>query len=244
MLKFKSFNFNPFQTCCSVIWDDNSKNEASKENKIPGIIIDPSFYTENERNELFSFIENKGIEPQKILLTHAHFDHIFGVCECINQYNIPVYMHPADKITLNHNEAFAKLFRLKVPNMNFETVDIHQGDKIRINDNANEVEFEVIETPGHTPGGVCYYDKMNKILFSGDTLFAGSIGRTDSVIGDYDKLIVSIMDKIMGIDGETFVVPGHGPTTSISQERTHNPFLEPFNEPLEENPYYKPEEEE
>ena len=89
----------------------------------------------------------------------------------------------------------------------------------------------MITTPGHTPGGVCFYDKADKVVFTGDTLFAGSIGRTDHPGGDYDKLIVSLMDKLMGIPGDVTVFPGHGHNTMISDERTHNPFLQPFNEP-------------
>ena len=93
------------------------------------------------------------------------------------------------------------------------------------------IELQVIATPGHTPGGVCWYGEKDGVLFSGDTLFAGAIGRTDNAWGDYDKMIVAIMDKLMGLDGHVSVLPGHGPESSIAYERTHNPFLQPFNEP-------------
>ena len=102
-----------------------------------------------------------------------------------------------------------------------------EGDEIAF----GNTKFSVIETPGHTFGGVCYYCKEEKLLVSGDTLFAGAIGRTDSQWGDYDKLIVAIMEKLMGLDGDVEVIPGHGPVTNIGYERTHNPFLQPFNEP-------------
>ena len=98
--------------------------------------------------------------------------------------------------------------------------------------------FKVITTPGHTPGSVCYLNEKYGVMFTGDTLFAGSIGRTDLPMGEYDDLIRSIMDKLMGLDGDTDILPGHGGRSSIGWERTHNPFLEPFNEKEEE---YNPE---
>ena len=93
--------------------------------------------------------------------------------------------------------------------------------------------FKVIATPGHTPGCVCFYNEEAGILLSGDTLFAGAIGRTDLLGGDYDKEISSIMDRLIGLPGDVDVLPGHGPRSSIAEERTGNPFLQPFNEPWE-----------
>ena len=94
-----------------------------------------------------------------------------------------------------------------------------------------KTEFTVISSPGHTPGGVCLYDAADKALFTGDTLFAGCIGRTDLPGGDYDQLIVGIMEKLLVLPADVTVFPGHGGTSSIADERTHNPFLQPFNEP-------------
>src|SRR5574344_1741846 len=91
--------------------------------------------------------------------------------------------------------------------------------------------FLVISRPLLTSGGISFLDRKDNVLFSGDTLFAGSIGRTDHPWGDYDKLIKSVMDKLMGLDGDTVVIPGHGPRTTIGAEAAHNPFLIPFNEP-------------
>ena len=93
--------------------------------------------------------------------------------------------------------------------------------------------FEVIHTPGHTPGGVCFLEREAEVLFTGDTLFAGSIGRTDFLYSEYDDEIRSIMEKIILLDPAIRIFPGHGPTSTIGQERTGNPFLEPFNEPEE-----------
>ena len=119
---------------------------------------------------------------------------------------------------------------LERPELKFESKGIEDGEVLELAD----MKIEVIFTPGHTPGGVCYLLRDEKVMFTGDTLFAGTIGRTDLPGGDYDKLIVSIMDKLMGLPGDVDVLPGHGRKTTIADERTHNPFLQPFNEPEED----------
>ena len=119
---------------------------------------------------------------------------------------------------------------LEHPKDSFRSTDIEDGQELEL----AGIKLKVIGTPGHTPGGVCYLDSEDKALFSGDTLFAGTIGRTDLEGGDYDHLIVSVMDKLMGLDGDITVYPGHAHSTTIARERTQNPFLQPFNEPEEE----------
>lgn len=219
MLKILTFQFNPFQENCSLLWDETGK----------AAIVDPGFYDAGEAQALYSKISEKGVTPVLIMLTHGHFDHIFGVKECAGKYGIPVYMNQEDNFMLQHN--FSSKFGLKEPDSSFSTLPMEDGQTVKF----GNTEFRVITTPGHTPGGVCLYDEKDKVLFSGDTLFAGSIGRTDQAGGDYDKLIVSIMDKVMGLPGDVSVFPGHGPGTTIADERTHNPFLQPFNEPDPEN---------
>ena len=145
---------------------------------------------------------------------------------CLDTYgNIPVYMHPEDVELIGMAKEMAAPYG-EHPDPAFDAVDAVDGDVI----DAVGRKWEVIATPGHTKGGLSFYCRDEKLLFSGDTLFAGSIGRTDLHGGDYGKLIVSIMDKLMGLDGDTTVIPGHGRPTTISDERTHNPFLEPWGE--------------
>lgn len=237
-IQIKSFSFNAFQECCSIVWNDSGEC----------VIIDPGFYDEDEKLRLFGFIAARGLKPVKILLTHAHFDHIYGVKACVDEYGVAVMMHPADKVILENNEYFCNMFRLNTPERGFATEDVRAGEHIRFgvadgtstgdgnaHDTASEgVDLEVIETPGHTPGGVCYLERRAKVLFSGDTLFAGAIGRTDNQWGDYDALMKGIFDGLMVLDGDIKVIPGHGPQTSIAEERMKNPFLMPFNEPDEE----------
>lgn len=220
MLSIKVFHFNPFGENTVILWDETAK----------GVIVDPGCFSPAEEDKLFSFITKENITPTAILLTHAHFDHIFGVPAVMKKYGIPVYMNPKDRIIIENNTLMSRKFNLPDAPTGFETTDISEGDTIQ----SGEAVYEVIETPGHTPGGVCFLDRKHGILLSGDTLFAGSIGRTDFPYGDYDSLIVGIMDKLMGLDGETEVIPGHGPSSNIGRERTHNPFLQPFNEKEEE----------
>lgn len=223
-MQIRNFTFNSFGERCSVIWD-NHKNSA---------IIDPGFCSVQERNELFDFIEKNSLEISAVLLTHGHFDHVFGVAECEEYFSAPIYMNKADEVILTEaNPALCNAFGLPLPKQFIQSekgyIHASEGSRIRV----GELCFEVIETPGHTPGGVCYLERSEKTLFSGDTLFAGSIGRTDNQWADYDSLMSGIFNKLMKLDGDITVIPGHGPNTSIAEERTTNPFLMPFNEPFE-----------
>ncbi|MGM9737432.1 MAG: MBL fold metallo-hydrolase [Candidatus Cryptobacteroides sp.] len=217
MIRIYTFQFNPFQECCSLVWDKSGE----------AVIIDPGFYNAAEAETLYRKIASENLVPKMILLTHGHFDHIFGVKECAVKYSIPVMMNRADNIILENDGAIAAAFGLRAPDVDFVTLPLEDGQSVAF----GETVFKVIATPGHTPGGVCFYDEADKVLFSGDTLFAGSIGRTDNAWGDYDSLIKCIMEKLMGLDGDVSIIPGHGPQTNIGRERTHNPFLQPFNEP-------------
>lgn len=218
MIKIKDFSFNYFEARCCIVWDESGKCA----------LVDPGCSTEEEYGKVTSFIASKELEPVCILLTHGHFDHVLGVAALSEKYgNIPVYMHPADKSALESNDYFCRMFDTPRPS-HFTTTDT--PEKIEV----GSLTLEVIETPGHTTGGVCYLERKEKILFSGDTLFAGSIGRSDFPGGDYDTLMKSIFEKLMTLDGDITIIPGHGPTSSIADERMTNPFLMPFNEPYVE----------
>jgi glyoxylase-like metal-dependent hydrolase (beta-lactamase superfamily II) len=219
MIHIQDFTFNSFQTRCSVVWDDS----------LSCAIVDPGCSSDAEISELTSFISSRGLKPVCIMLTHGHFDHVLGVSELAAKYQIPVLMHPADKATLANNEYFCKWFGAPLPAA-FDTTDICEGSVIEV----GSLRFEVIETPGHTPGGVSFYERSEKVLFSGDTLFAGAIGRTDHPGGDYEMLMKSILEKLVTLKGEVCVIPGHGPCTDIAREGMTNPFLLPFNEAYED----------
>lgn len=218
-MKLKHFYFNPFHVHCAVMSDADGT----------AVIVDPGAMTEDEKAALEEYIGNEHLTPGAILLTHAHFDHIYAVKRLQDKFGIPVYMHPDDYSMLEFGRKECIKYNMTVPETDFNATDISDGDPIKV----GTLEFSVIHTPGHSPGGVCYYDKADSILFSGDTLFAGTIGRSDLYGGDYDKEIVSIMEKLMTLDPETEIFPGHGPCSSIGRELSTNPFLEPFNEPEE-----------
>ena len=222
MIELRQQYYNLFRVRCSIAWKERDK----------AVIVDPGFYDGNEKAHLFALLEAEGVTPCAILLTHGHLDHIYGVKELQDKFGIPVYMSPEDRCVLAGNGASAARFGLRAPDVSFTTEDIHDGDILTF----GTMRLEVISTPGHTPGGMCFYDVYDEVLFTGDTLFAGAIGRTDLEFGDYDKEIVSIMEKIMPLDGSVHIVPGHGTGSTIAYERTHNPFLQPFNEPEEEMP--------
>jgi glyoxylase-like metal-dependent hydrolase (beta-lactamase superfamily II) len=226
MLHLEYFTFNNFQTRCTLIWDDQGYCA----------FVDPGFSTPEERDALTETISRHNLKPVCIMLTHGHFDHILGVAELAAMYApegsegaLPVYMHPDEKYTLENNSFFVRAFGAPMP-ADFETTDIAEGDTIEV----GSLRFEVISTPGHSAGGVCYYERAEKVLLSGDTLFAGAIGRSDHPGGDYDRLMKSILEKIVTLDGDVTVIPGHGPCTDIATEGMTNPFLLPFNEPYEE----------
>ena len=195
------------------------------------IIADPGNLTPEEDARLLKFLSDKGYTPEAILLTHAHPDHVYGVTRLQERFGIPVMMSPEDRHTLHYFTRLAK-FGIPVADVSFSTRDISDGDEFE----AGGIRWKVITTPGHSRGSVCYLDEADGLLLTGDTLFAGAIGRTDLEGGDYDALITSIMEKLMAIGGDTVIWPGHGPSSTIATEGTTNPFLEPFNEAEESCP--------
>lgn len=203
MLNLKIFVCNPYEENTYII-----NSEGNKE----AVIIDPGCREGEEVNSIVEYIESSGLKPVAILLTHAHMDHICGIPPLEKRYDLPVYMDPRE-----------------TPDIKFDFTPVGGGQTLHL----AGLDFKVISTPGHTPGGVCYLDREDKCLFSGDTLFAGTIGRTDLPGGNYDKLIVSVMDSIIGLPGDIEVFPGHAQSTNIARERYNNPFLQPFNEPEE-----------
>ena len=215
-MNIKRFTFNPLGEQTRVFW-----NEAHS-----AVVADPSFCTRVEREEFYNWLKDNDITLKAILLTHAHFDHIMGVQELHDQMGIPVYMNPVDTSVYIMTDMYSGKAGLPVIRHDWEITPVADGQIISI----GGMNWEVLETPGHTPGSVCYLERAEGVLLSGDTLFAGAIGRTDFAGSDYDKEIVSIMEKLIWLDAGIRVLPGHGADTTIGYERANNPFLEPFNE--------------
>jgi glyoxylase-like metal-dependent hydrolase (beta-lactamase superfamily II) len=220
MLRTRIFQFNPLGTNCIVCWEDGSPLCA---------VVDPGMSHPSDTETLTAFLREHSLTPEAILLTHGHFDHVWGVKSLLEAFPVPVYMSGADSEILARGASiFAGIPTFKSLRVDFPWQEL--PDEV----SAGGVTWKVLRTPGHTPGCVCYYSAGNNLLLSGDTLFAGAIGRTDLVGGDYDAIMRSILGTVMVLPGETDVIPGHGQPTSIAREAASNPFLEPFNEPLPE----------
>lgn len=233
MIHIEHFTFNSFQTNSFILWDESGKCA----------IADPGCSSEAELSRLTGFIDDKGFEPVCILLTHCHFDHVYGMAALAREYDIPVYADMNEMYSLQvTNAKLCGQFGFPMPD-EFPIIrtssDVHHPAKaIFVQDgdtiDVGNLRFEVIQTPGHSKGGLCFLERNEKVLLSGDTLFAGAIGRTDHPGGDYETLMKSIFEKLLMLDGDTRVLPGHGPSSDIATERMTNPFLLPFNEPYEE----------
>lgn len=220
MIHIEHFTFNAFQTRCCVVRDEDGSCA----------FVDPGCSSPDEIAKITDMVSGQGLKPVCIMLTHAHFDHIYGVSALAARYGIPVYAHKEEMFTIETtNPHVCSAYGLPLPEL-FTFVPVSGSDTIDV----GNLHFEVIETPGHSRGGLCFYERTEGVLFSGDTLFAGAIGRTDHPGGDYDVLMRSIFEKLLMLDGSVTVIPGHGPCSDISTERMTNPFLLPFNEPYEE----------
>ena len=204
----KSFIFSPFQENTYVLYDEN-KN---------AVIIDPGMQNSTEEREISSFIEKNNLKVNRILLTHAHLDHVFGLNYAVNKYEVPVAMHTDSIDVLKHAPLSAEMYGFDFSLEDYTIEPIEEGDVI-------EFGLKVLFVPGHVPGHLVFYKEEQQEMWVGDVLFYGSIGRTDLPGGDHDLLINGIKKKLLPLDGDIKVHSGHGQDTSIGFERDHNPFL-------------------
>jgi len=180
-----------------------------------GMIIDPG----DEAKQILKKVEDMGLDIKLIVLTHGHIDHIGALKEIKEATGAEVAVHSDDAESLKE-QPLSMIFGLFCPTPPPPDRLLQDGDSIDVGD----LHFEVLHTPGHTPGGICLLGEG--VLFSGDTLFRYSVGRTDLPGGSYDKLAGSIQTKLMMLPDDTIVYPGHGPETTIGDERKGNPYLE------------------
>ena len=193
----------------------------------PCVVVDPGEGAETPLNEV---LRQHRLDPVAVLLTHGHFDHIFAVAPVCDGHDIPAWIHPEDRVLLSD-----PMRALSPDARQFfgGRVQLREPREVRALDDGTSLElagltFTVDHTPGHTRGSVTFRSATGTgpgLLVSGDTLFAGSIGRTDLPGGDHEQMLASLRDKVLVLDDETVVLPGHGPHTTIGRERTSNPFL-------------------
>ena len=207
MLRYKTFVMNPVQVNCYVLWDTETHD---------GVIIDCGAWNETEQTRLQEFIEGERINLRHALQTHMHFDHTMGA-EFINrQYGLPPTCHPAEQeVYASSAEMVMRWFHMDITNRMPQCQPTLSPSSVIT---LSSTKIQVIHTPGHTPGGVCFHLPAQRILFSGDTLFRQGIGRTDLPGGSYSQIVNSIRTQLFTLPADTLVLPGHGPETTIAAE--------------------------
>lgn len=205
-MEIRELVVGPLQVNCYLVACPHSSEAA---------VIDPG----DDAKKIAATIEEEGWTLVKVINTHGHFDHIGGNRRLIEQFGAELLIHEADAPLLSQAEAHARIYGLQTEPSPAPSRLLKAGDVVEV----GELVFDVLHTPGHSPGGICL--SASGHLFCGDTLFAGSVGRTDLPGGDFAQLADSIRRNLWGLPDETVVHPGHGPDTTIGRERTSNPFV-------------------
>lgn len=212
-MKVSRFVFNMFGVNTYVVWDPESLEAA---------IIDPGMIDDDERNALDSFIGSRGLKVTQLINTHSHLDHIFGNTYIKEKYGLEIKANPADDFLARTLPEQAARFGLRMPLQPQRLdVELHDGDIIFL----GKERMEVLSVPGHSPGSIALYCPESNFVITGDTLFPGSMGRTDLPMGDYATLVDAIRRKLLTLPDSTVVFSGHGGETTIGNEKKSNPFL-------------------
>ncbi|MCY4171693.1 MAG: MBL fold metallo-hydrolase [Bacteroidetes bacterium] len=211
MTEVKSFTHNPFGTN-SFVCHNNSE----------AVIVDASCSTDREEQEILDYIHSNQLTVKHLLLTHAHIDHVFGCIRLSNQFNLGWKAHPDCAILLKHAPQQAMLYGLRLKPLSIDIQYLTIQDVITFGD----ATWQILYTPGHAPGSLCFVDEASQFIIAGDVLFHRSIGRTDLPGGDLGVLMESIFQQLLTLPDNMTVYSGHGPITNIGDERRHNPFLQ------------------
>lgn len=211
MLKIEKFVVNPLQENTYVISDESGQC----------IFVDPGFHFAEEKDEIKRYIKSNNLSPVMIANTHCHFDHIMGVEFIRHEYNIPFVAHPDDAFWVVNAAEQGEMFGFEMEQVKAPDSYFQMDEELKFGNTS----FQILHVPGHSPGHVAFYSHDEKVLIGGDVLFYGSIGRTDLPGGDHQTLITSIRNKLFNLPDETVVYCGHGPETSLGNEKKSNPFL-------------------
>ncbi len=211
MIGIKSFTFNPFQENTYVVYDNTGY----------AAIIDAGNSNSFENEELKEFIQSKNFIISHLLNTHCHIDHILGNWWFKLNYSLTPKFHPAEIPIVQAAINISKLYGVPYTPFQQGEVFLKEDDVISV----GSLSFQVIHIPGHSPGSVAFYEKSNKVIFSGDALFKGSIGRTDLLLGNHEQLLKSIKSKLFTLPDDVVVYSGHGAATTIGIEKNTNPFF-------------------
>lgn len=197
-----------FMTNCYIVGDDSTRE---------AVVIDPG----GEAEKILREVEKMGVTVTAVVNTHAHVDHIGALRDVKDALGVSVMLHPGELPVLKSASRMARLFGVTIDDPPEPDRLLKEGDEIAV----GGMSLKVLETPGHSPGGISLVTSDGKVCFAGDSLFAGSIGRTDLPGGDYNTLIQSIKSKLIPLGDDVKVFTGHGPATTIGTERRYNPFL-------------------
>lgn len=211
MFQIKPFVFNFASENTYLLFNEN-KNAW---------LIDPGNMNDHETQVISNFIAENNLKITKIILTHAHIDHVLGLQWAFDTFKVPVTMHQDDKEVLDMYQISGMRFGFQLDHINVDLEYVEEDDEL----DFDGEKFNIYHVPGHSPGSVVYHNETQKIIISGDVLFEGSIGRTDLYKGNYEQLIEGIKTKLFVLNEETKVFSGHGNPTTIGFEKQYNPFL-------------------
>ncbi|MEE9412228.1 MAG: MBL fold metallo-hydrolase [Methylococcales bacterium] len=208
-MRYEIIPVTPLQQNCSLVWNQDSKI---------GALIDPG----GEADRLLNVINKHAVIIDKILVTHPHVDHVGAVLELAQTLDVPIIgPHTDDQFWIDNLLVQSKMFGVPCSGKFTPQRWLEQGDQVAV----GNLQFDVYHCPGHTPGHVVFVEKQHKIAFVGDVLFKGSIGRTDFPKGDHATLLSSIKNRLWLLDDDIQFVPGHGPMSTIGEEKRTNPFV-------------------
>lgn len=212
MLHIKSFEFSPIQENTYVLY--NEFNEC--------LIIDPGCYFDDEKDELAAYITEMDLKPVMLLNTHCHLDHVFGNKFIAEKYHLKLQIHPNEKKLLDYAPVSGLSYNMPFDNYSGEIIYLKEGETISLGND----ELKLLFTPGHSPGSLSFYCQKQDFVISGDALFYRSIGRTDLPGGNHEMLLKNIREQLFVLPDQTKVYSGHGPVTTIGDEKKYNPFLQ------------------